>query len=475
MLGRKREDQSSRGAAGARGASNKKRKWQEELSDDGSGEEKVTPAEMEAWRVSMLEEEQQEKERERRERELKKARELEEARKRQERELQRKRELDKAELEDDPPEPSENKPVPAAEASEPHSGEQREAAPAAAATALAADAQPADRDETSAAASASNPATQLDSMGHLKEDDKRQLLLQHLMQALPQSTPEYSGVTACIEETPARSFGQAAAVVGLGFQIGGSLPSLPNTNELMTIHFQVPMHRVKDILGVKGKNVKAIKQQSGVQKIGIMDGAGTDPATIEIIGMASNVEMARSMVLGIVAGDHSVIGNVVEALDIEQHLVSKLIGPKGTVISNIKDQSGAYLAVRETGGGLTPKVVMTGPPDCVARARLLVEQFLAEQRAAAAGEAAAAGQQQAWWPELGAEQVAAPLGLRPAAWQRPARPPLARPAGAEGAWRQVGWRMPAPGAAGQPLQPQAQMGGGYAAWPPQLAAGAPWG
>jgi len=161
------------------------------------------------------------------------------------------------------------------------------------------------------------------------------------------------------------------------------------------------VHRVKDVLGVKGKNVKAVKQQSGVQKIGITDGAGSDPATVEIIGMASAVDMARSMVLGIVAGDHSVIGNVVEALDVEQHLVSKLIGPKGLVISGIKDQSGAYLAVREQGAGKLPKVVMTGPPDCVARARLLVQQFLAEQRAATT--MAPAGAETPWWPQLGVQ------------------------------------------------------------------------
>eukprot|EP00913_Durusdinium_trenchii_P019274 g18116.t1 len=61
--------------------------------------------------------------------------------------------------------------------------------------------------------------------------------------------------------------------------------------------------------------------------------------------------------------------------DIDARLVSRLIGPKGQHISSMKDQSGAYLAVKEVSPGVN-KVVITGFPDCVARGRELVVNFL---------------------------------------------------------------------------------------------------
>mmetsp|Transcript_31887 Transcript_31887/g.99767 ORF Transcript_31887/g.99767 Transcript_31887/m.99767 type:complete len:700 (+) Transcript_31887:83-2182(+) len=161
----------------------------------------------------------------------------------------------------------------------------------------------------------------------------------------------------------------------------GSGAAAAGTGQVLTSHFEIPAQRVKDVLGVRGRNVKALKAQSGIQKINIMD--RSDPATVTVTGTASAIETCRFMVLSIVAGDQSVIGNVVEHMEIDQRIVSKFIGPKGQVISQIKDQSGAYLEVRETGGGQPPRIIMTGPPDCVVRARELITQFLTENGAAA--------------------------------------------------------------------------------------------
>mmetsp|Transcript_24509 Transcript_24509/g.56482 ORF Transcript_24509/g.56482 Transcript_24509/m.56482 type:complete len:660 (-) Transcript_24509:153-2132(-) len=159
-----------------------------------------------------------------------------------------------------------------------------------------------------------------------------------------------------------------------------------------SVSVEIPAQRVKDILGVKGMNVKAIKQQSKIQKIDLVD--RSDPATVTLTGTQEACDMAKHMVLAIAAGDQSVIGNMVETIDIDQRLVSKLIGAKGAAINQIKDASGCYLEVRETGGGSAPRVIMTGPRDAVDRARDLVTRFLIEQTVAANQQAvvAAAGQ-----------------------------------------------------------------------------------
>lgn len=183
--------------------------------------------------------------------------------------------------------------------------------------------------------------------------------------------------------------GMAQAAPGLGNLLAGRSPA-PNVvpapagtaaGHVVTAHFEIPAQRVKDVLGVKGRNVKALKAQSGIQKINIMD--RSDPATVTVTGTPASIEACRFMVLSIAAGDQSVIGNVVEHMEIDQRIVSKFIGPKGQVISQIKDQSGAYLEVRETGGGQPPRIIMTGPPDAVIRARELITQFLTENGVAA--------------------------------------------------------------------------------------------
>jgi len=197
---------------------------------------------------------------------------------------------------------------------------------------------------------------------------------------------------------------EMGAGVALGMSPGGAgaIASMsPGQFSITTSHFEIPAHKVKDVLGVRGRNVKAIKQKSGILKIGIID--RSDPATVTVTGTHNAIETCRFMVLAIASGDQTVIGNTVETLEIDQRIVSKLIGPKGQVISQIKDQSGAYLEVRETGDGQAPKVVMTGPPDCVDKAKKLISRVVTEHNEpslplgaavaalAAAGAAAPAG------------------------------------------------------------------------------------
>jgi len=154
--------------------------------------------------------------------------------------------------------------------------------------------------------------------------------------------------------------------------------------QISNLDFEIPPAKVKDVLGVKGRNIKAIKSQSGIHKIAIMD--RSDPAIVTVTGSAEAIEKAKSMVLAICSGDQTVIGNVVDTMEIDQKMVSKFIGPKGQVITQLKEMSGAYLEVRETGAGHTPKIIMTGPPDCVVRARELCLQFLATQGAASSDD-----------------------------------------------------------------------------------------
>ena len=42
------------------------------------------------------------------------------------------------------------------------------------------------------------------------------------------------------------------------------------------------LSKVKDLLGVQGRNIKAIKSQTGVLKVGVLD--RNDPANVEIAG-----------------------------------------------------------------------------------------------------------------------------------------------------------------------------------------------
>mmetsp|Transcript_62335 Transcript_62335/g.115704 ORF Transcript_62335/g.115704 Transcript_62335/m.115704 type:complete len:501 (+) Transcript_62335:117-1619(+) len=205
------------------------------------------------------------------------------------------------------------------------------------------------------------------------------------------------------------SFSMATLLAGKGKgMFSGS--SAPMNQPQTSLSFEIPAKRVKDILGVKGTNIKALKQLSRITKIDLQD--RSDPATVTVHGTQDACEKAKHMVLSIAAGDQSVIGNIVETIDVDQRLVSKLIGAKGAAINQIKDASGCYLEVRETGNGQPPRVIMTGPRDAVERAKDLVMRFLIEQTQAvnqqAAVATAAAGL--AGLPGLGADSLAA-LGI----------------------------------------------------------------
>lgn len=83
------------GAAGAATGNARKRKWQEELSEEeGGGEEKITKADIEAWRKTIAEEEKEEQME--REKQAKEELERERQRKLKEEAAQRKREREEA-------------------------------------------------------------------------------------------------------------------------------------------------------------------------------------------------------------------------------------------------------------------------------------------------------------------------------------------------------------------------------------------
>mmetsp|Transcript_16864 Transcript_16864/g.37843 ORF Transcript_16864/g.37843 Transcript_16864/m.37843 type:complete len:459 (-) Transcript_16864:118-1494(-) len=219
--------------------------------------------------------------------------------------------------------------------------------------------------------------------------------------------PVVGGAVAGAGEAPTGacskgSFTMASLLANKGCGKGmfpSSAASLPTS-----LSFEIPAKRVKDILGVKGTNIKALKMLSRISKIDLQD--RSDPATVTVHGSQEACEKAKHMVLSIAAGDQSVIGNIVETIDVDQRLVSKLIGAKGAAINQIKDASGCYLEVRETGNGTPPRVIMTGPRDAVERAKDLVMRFLIEQTAAVNQQAAVAA---AGLPGLG-DPLAA-LGL----------------------------------------------------------------
>ncbi|CAE7661193.1 unnamed protein product, partial [Symbiodinium necroappetens] len=80
----------------------------------------------------------------------------------------------------------------------------------------------------------------------------------------------------------------------------------------ITAHVQVPAGRVKDLLGVQGRNIKALKSQTGVVKVGVLD--RNDPANVEIVGAPAAVEKCKGLVNCIVEGDLAAIGNITEIL-----------------------------------------------------------------------------------------------------------------------------------------------------------------
>lgn len=163
----------------------------------------------------------------------------------------------------------------------------------------------------------------------------------------------------------------------------GGLPA-GHPNAIVTQNFEVPSAKVKDILGVKGMNIRAVKQRSGIQKITILD--RSEPATVSVTGTESQIQTCKYLVLQIASGDQTCVGNATEAITIDAHLVPRIIGPRGQTITAMKDQSGAYIEVRKN-PGQQQQVICTGPPDAVQAAKVLVLQFLAEQGMAGAGGA----------------------------------------------------------------------------------------
>lgn len=328
MLGRKREDLASKGGA------KKRKKWQEESDDDEEPEEAtVTAEEMEEWKAKMAEEEkQEERERQRREREQREEAEREERerRKRMEEEERERKELEE-QLEE--------------EERERQNARRERAEKVAQEVKRLWDQPPV---ETSPSPVRTVPP-----------------------RVVPVPVPPVAVATALPVLTPLMQ--AQAAGANIAASLMASHPASGGEEGDVTVHVQVPASRVKDLLGVQGRNIKAIKSQTGVMKVGVLD--RNDPANVEIVGSPAAVEQCRALVQSVVDGDLTAIGNISETMDIDSRLISRLIGPKGQNISNMKDQSGAYLAVKEVSPGVN-KVVITGFPDCVARGRELVVNFM---------------------------------------------------------------------------------------------------
>lgn len=156
----------------------------------------------------------------------------------------------------------------------------------------------------------------------------------------------------------------------------------------VSVQVFVPQKRVKDLLGVRGRNVLKIKDISKVYKISVLDkDKQADPVAVEIRGNAAAVEKAKYMVEQIAQGDQSCIGNVETAVELEPRLVSKIIGTNGEVIEQMKKQTGAWLAIRggERGTNQLPKLTMTGSPEAVALAKSLVQEYINQHADRASG------------------------------------------------------------------------------------------
>merc|ERR1719460_2321934 len=152
----------------------------------------------------------------------------------------------------------------------------------------------------------------------------------------------------------------------------------------VTRHIDVPAKGVKDIMGVHGSNIKKIQQMSGVYKVKLLDQEGCkqkgpdDIVTVEIIGNAPAAEVAAKMVAAVAEGDQSCIGNIEETMELEPRLVSKIIGTGGEVIQQMQRQTNTRLAIRsgERGSNQLPRLIMIGPPENVAHAKALVEEYI---------------------------------------------------------------------------------------------------
>merc|ERR1719160_2305073 len=84
------------------------------------------------------------------------------------------------------------------------------------------------------------------------------------------------------------------------------------------------------------------------------------------------------MVKAVAEGDQSCIGNVEETMELEPRLVSKIIGTGGEVIQQMQRQTNTRLAIRsgERGSNQLPRLIMIGPPENVAHAKALVEEYI---------------------------------------------------------------------------------------------------
>jgi len=342
MLGRRpgRED-------AKKGAAAKKRKWQES-DDDESAEEKITDEDMDRWRETMREEERQDLIRRERER---KEQELERERRAVEEEEERKRKLEEER----------------AKAQRAEEALRKAAFEAALAES---------RRLKEVAALARPPAAEQLSLGAPGSGENLFTAACERLQAVAAAAAAVPGVNARCAEALAQTSSAQGWQAAPAWDAEGWRRRLPAAEDVSTINFAIPTSKVCDVLGVRGKNVQQVKQRSGIQKITILDSA--EPATVSVTGTPAQVERARSLVLALAGGDQTCVGNTTDAIAIEAHLVPRIIGPKGQTMTQMKEQSGAYIAVRRSPEGAQQQVEMTGRPEAVAVARRLVEAFLAE-------------------------------------------------------------------------------------------------
>jgi len=318
----------------------KKRKWQE--SDDDDDEDKsITAEDLDQWRRTMHEEERQERERQEKikREQLEHAKLEEELRRKQQEDMerrQRERDAEDSAAESDDDSQSESHTAPL-------------------------------RTRIKSGFSDAPPPVLIPTGGTIHETDR----MPHTMAGLL-DVPAHTQIHE-----------EGAAPEGAGAQ------------DVTTANFQIAASKVTDVLGVRGTNIRAVKQLSGIQKVTIVDRSeelvASGSAVVSVTGTAQQIDRARALILSICAGDQLCVGNATETLNIDDILVPRIIGPKGQTITQMKDQSGAYISVRKGPDGVQQQVVMTGPPEAVVVARQLVVNFLMEQAAGTAASSTVAG------------------------------------------------------------------------------------
>lgn len=146
----------------------------------------------------------------------------------------------------------------------------------------------------------------------------------------------------------------------------------------------VPARIKGHLLGLHGQTIETIRKTSGVIKCHMQEKKDVDVSGvlyIDIMGSQERVEECVRLIKDVVNGDHTGIGHITSYMRLDTSVIGKVMGAKGQTIKELNEATGCYIEIQQDRGAWAgivtePQLFISGPPEAVKGAVVLIEQFI---------------------------------------------------------------------------------------------------